>query len=101
MTITVRPLALDDLHLAALAIAENNLTAAEAFYDEVEHLVTLLTEQPRLGQELPVYHDIVADVRSLLLRKYPYAILYRVIDNRQIEIIRVLHQRRDLRGLLS
>jgi toxin ParE1/3/4 len=67
---------------------------ADALYLEIERVTALLRERPHVGRPRD---DIYAGVRSILV--HPYAIYYRVHDDK-IEIVRILHQRRDVRKAL-
>ncbi|PPD16121.1 MAG: plasmid stabilization protein [Methylobacterium sp.] len=74
--------------------------AAERCFDRIDCLANLLREQPRLGVARP---DIAPGFRMLIER--PYLLLYRIhpdlpvgpVD--EIEIVRVVDGRRDLKGL--
>lgn len=74
--------------------------AAERYFDRIETIANLLRHQPRLGVPRP---DIAPALRMLIERPYP--ILYRVLPDEpsgavdEIEIVRVVDGRRDLRGL--
>lgn len=54
-------------------------------------LEELIAGQP---QAFPVVH---ADVRRALLKRYPYAVYYRRLGERTVEIVACLHTRRDPR----
>lgn len=74
--------------------------AAERYFDRIEAKVGLLKSQPRLGVRRP---DVRASMRMLI--EAPYLVLYRTepdtdegpIEN--VEIIRVIDGRRDLRSI--
>jgi toxin ParE1/3/4 len=74
--------------------------AAERYFDRIDGLASLLREQPRLGVARP---DIAPGFRMLIER--PYLLLYRIhpdlpvgpVD--EVEIVRVVDGRRDLKGL--
>ena len=60
---------------------------AEAFEREVEHALEALQEVP---DRWPVY---VGTWRRMLLRRFPFGIVYGVMDN-QIVVIAIMHTRR-------
>jgi toxin ParE1/3/4 len=74
--------------------------AAERYFDRVEALARLLRDQPRLGVSRP---DIAPGLRMLVER--PYLLLYRIHPDQpigpvdEVEIVRVVDGRRDLKGL--
>ena len=74
--------------------------AAERYFDRIDRLANLLREQPRLGVARP---DIAPGFRMLIER--PYLLLYRIHPDLppgpfdEVEIVRVVDGRRDLKGL--
>lgn len=59
----------------------------EEFIEEVEHMRTLLSEHPALGPRLDSVH------RHLALRRFPFALIYRV-DASEVTVVAVAHHRR-------
>lgn len=74
-------------------IAPNNPAAADALLDRIDEKCALLARNPRLGAERS---DIRPGLRYLVVGEY--LILYRIIEH-GIEIVRVVHGRRDLFNL--
>lgn len=74
-------------------IAADNSTAADALLDRIDESCRTLAEHPQLG---PSRHDIRPGLRYFIVGEY--VILYRTIDD-GVEIVRVVHGRRDLSGL--
>ena len=64
-----------------------NARVAEAFLNQFEHAVRLLIEFPLMGTEL------TRRLRSLPLRNFPYAVIYRIGTDSLI-INAIAHQRR-------
>jgi len=64
-----------------------NARVAEAFLNQFEHAVRLLIEFPQMGTEL------TRRLRSLPLRNFPYAVIYRIGTDSLI-INAIAHQRR-------
>lgn len=83
----------EDLIAIWLHIAQDSPNAADAMLDRIEARWQLLATQPHSGPARP---DIGDGVRHLVIGSY--LTLYRVGAG-QIEILRVLHGRRDLRDL--
>lgn len=76
-----------------LHIAADDPGAADRVLDRLELAATNLTENPRMG---PARGDIRPDLRYLV--SDTYLILYRIAED-GVEIVRVVHGRRDLFGL--
>lgn len=71
-------------------IAPNNPAAADALLDQIDEKCVLLAHDPRLGAERS---DIRPGLRYFVVKEY--LILYRIIED-GIEVVRVVHGRRDL-----
>ncbi len=71
-------------------IAEENAVAADNVLDRVDERSSELLDHPELG---PARDDIRPGLRHL--RVGEYLILYRIIEG-GVEIVRVIHGRRDL-----
>ena len=95
-----RPQAREDLLAIYVFIASENPRAAERLADRIEAKLAVLSTQPRIGTRRP---DIRPSVRVLI--EVPYLIIYEThpdtdqgpIDT--VEVVRIVHGRRDLRGL--
>ena len=69
---------------------------ADAFLDEVGRAVKRveqhpLSGSPRLGRELGL-----PGIRTMLVRRFPFELFYRVTSE-GVDVVRVLHQRRNAR----
>ena len=80
----------EDLIAIWLHIASDNPRAADNLLDRIDERWNLLATQPYSGPTRP---DIAPDIRHLVIGSY--LTLYRV-NSDHIEILRVLHSRRDL-----
>jgi toxin ParE1/3/4 len=74
-------------------VAADNPAAADALLDRIDDACSRLIDHPRLG---PARDDIRPGLRYLVVGDY--LVLYRIIDE-GIEIVRVVHGRRDLFNL--
>jgi len=74
-------------------VARNNPAAADVLVDRSDEKCALVARKPRLG---PERSDIRPGLRYFIVKEY--LILYRIIDD-GIEIVRVVHGRRDLFNL--
>lgn len=70
-------------------IAQENEAAADNVIDKIDHRIKMLSLMPQSGPEM--LHIAPAVRRTVVGR---YSIYYRVIDD-GIEILRILHERRD------
>ena len=62
---------------------------------DIERACERLTDDPMLGR---ARDELIADIRSLSVR--PHIVFYRTAE-RQVEIVRVLHQRMDVERVFS
>lgn len=96
------PQAEDDVISIYVEIGLHQPLAAERYYEQFKQKVSLLADQPRLGQRHP---EIAASARMLV--EAPYVILYETVPNADqgpvdtVQIVRVVDGRRDLRNLLK
>lgn len=67
----------------------------KAFADALEHVLSAITAMP---ESFPV---VQGDVRRALLRRFPYALYYRLRDSETAEVIACLHTRRSPHVLRS
>jgi toxin ParE1/3/4 len=63
----------------------------DAFVDAVDQVLDRMQRAPRL------YAKVFQELRLALVRRFPYAVLYR-IDEDQITVVAVYHTHRDPRG---
>jgi toxin ParE1/3/4 len=75
-------------------ISLDNEQAADRVLDALERKTRLLANNPNIGRERS---DIAAGVRSVVSGSY--MILYRILDD-EVEVVRYVHVRRQLKGLL-
>jgi toxin ParE1/3/4 len=85
----------EDLIDIWLAIAQDDVRAADRLLDAIEDKLLLLADQSSLGPARP---DIAPDLRYFPVRRY--LILYRQIPN-GIEVVRVVHGARDIPTLMA
>ena len=84
-----------DLLEAWLFIAEGNLNAADQVLESVEREADLLATQPLIGRARPELADGV--------RSWPTCtayILFYLVDDNSVTVIRVLHHARDIKPTL-
>ncbi len=67
---------------------EQSLGLGDAFLAEVNRALMQLAEAPR---SCPV---VRGEIRRRPLFRFPYSLLYRVVDDHQVQIVAVMHQSR-------
>lgn len=85
----------NDLLDVWLTIAVDNPAAADAMIDRIWERCQALRQQPKMG---PSRADIAPDCRQLSVGAY--LVLYRITDD-TVELVRVIHGRRDLAAVFS
>jgi toxin ParE1/3/4 len=89
-TIRLRPRAQDDLIEIWTYIAEDDETQADALLGSIDQKLQLLAKRPLIGRERSELHPAL---RSVPLARY---VIFYLPDAEGIEVVRVLHSRRDL-----
>lgn len=85
--VQLHPLAADEAEAAERWYRERNDIAATRFRHELDRAVDLISERPEAG---PPY---VGNTRRVLLRRFPFFVVYRVLDE-HVQIVAVAHARR-------
>ena len=91
-TLTVSPLAEEDLEEIWSFIAERDAEAADRLIDEITGRFDHLLAYPEAGR---ARHELLVNLRSLPVKRY--VIFYQLTDD-GVEIFRVLHGSRDVQG---
>lgn len=91
-----RPRADTDLIEAVLWLREHTSPAiAVEFVDRVEKALDLLSRHPLAGSGLIGFRVGIPGLRSFPVDRTPYVLFY-LADSRRIDLVRVLHARRDI-----
>jgi toxin ParE1/3/4 len=89
MTIAVfHPLAEQELLDAAFYYEEQRPGLGLEYLEEIEHSVNFLTRYPYVGT------TVRGSIRRLVLPRFPYSLLYRVLEDDSIRILAVAHHKR-------
>jgi plasmid stabilization system protein ParE len=88
LTFTFRAEAADDIGGARAWYEEQRTGLGEDFVDSLEHALDLVQRLPR---SFPL---VAPEVHRALLRRFPYALYFRLVGSEKIEIIACLHTRR-------
>jgi toxin ParE1/3/4 len=86
--VVFHPLAEKELIDAAVYYEEQEPGLGGDYLAEVEHAINFLAQYPEAG------FIVCGSLRRLILPKFPYYLLYRVLGNAQIRILAVAHQKR-------
>lgn len=99
LRLVIAPLAADDLREAFVYIAREHVGAARHLRERLLDTFERLREYPMLGAPLSQDEDdpVVPGVRVAVVE--PYLVFYRPMG-RELEVLRVLHTRRDALGEL-
>ena len=81
------PLAADEAEAAERWYRERNETASARFQWELDRAVDLISERPNTGS------PYLGNTRRVLLRRFPFFIVYRVRRD-DVQIVAVAHARR-------
>lgn len=81
------PLAADEAKAAERWYRERNEIASAGFQQELDRAVDLICERPEAGS------PYLTSTRRFLLRRFPFFVVYRLLDER-VEIVAVAHARR-------
>lgn len=91
-----RPRARTDLLEAVLWLRENaSARVAEEFVDEVGRALGLLSRHPLAGSGYAGMRLGIQGLRSFRVGETPYLLFY-LAEDRRIDLVRVLHGRRDI-----
>jgi toxin ParE1/3/4 len=85
--VDVHPLAADEAEAAERWYRERNETASIRFRRELDRAVDLISERPEAGA------PYAGNTRRVLLRRFPFFVVYRVLSER-VQIVAVAHGRR-------
>jgi plasmid stabilization system protein ParE len=84
------PQALTDAQEAWSHIAEDNEVSADRVMDTVRAAADRLDRFPRLGRPGPL-----PDTRQFSVPRLPFKLVYRILDDGEVELLRVWHTARD------
>jgi plasmid stabilization system protein ParE len=86
----LRPAAVADIRAARDYYAQTGARLDEKFADELDRLFARLEAFPRSAQVVVGYEP----VRRSLLRRFPYAVFYRLTEPDRIDVLRIIHTTR-------
>jgi len=86
----LRPAAVDDIRAARDHYAAADQRLDERLAEDLDRLFALLEAFPRSAPVVEGYESI----RRVLLRRFPYAVFYRLTEPDRIDVLRVVHTAR-------
>lgn len=96
-----KPIVRNDLLEIFVAIAQDNVQAAERVLAAVEETFERLREMPGIGRRWESDSPRTADLRVTTIPKYRnYLVFYRALPD-AVEIVRVLHGARDIARIIE
>lgn len=99
MNVTRRPEAIDDLIELADYISEDNPDAADRFLDAFEETALRLGQFPDIGTTYPFHNPRLHGVRRWFVQGFEKYLIFYLVLNDEVEIIRVLHSSRDVQSV--
>ena len=84
-----RKVYLDLESVIAYYVREAGDQIATEFYEEFRRCRRIIGERPLS------YPEVRSGIRRINLHRFPYHILYKIVDERSVEILIVKHDRRD------
>ncbi len=97
MRYTVFPAAVRDLDEHAMYLGERaGIETALRFYDSASHTFAMLTESPGIGEPRPSSRPELTGLRVCSIEGFTRHLVFYRVEGDTIEVIRVLHGRRDL-----
>lgn len=95
------PQVIRDLINLATYIAANNMDVSDKFLAAAEDTFKQLAQTPKMGRVREFDNPNLADVRQQPIKGFRnYLVFYRIRDG-DVEILRVLHGRRDIDAILD
>jgi toxin ParE1/3/4 len=86
--VVFHPLAEQELIDAVAYYEEQKLGLGLEYLEEIENAVNFLTRYPEAGSK------VRGLVRRLTLPKFPYSLLYRMVEDEKIRVLAVAHHKR-------
>lgn len=96
-----RPQVIRDLIDIATYIANTNLDLSDRFLQAAEETFQQLGQMPEMGKRCQFYHPELQNIRQIGVKEFRKYIIFYILSERAVEIIRVIHGARDLENLLT
>jgi len=97
----LRRAAQDDIDDHFLFIAQESVAAALRFHDAARSALDRLGEVPEIGQRRQTTNTALAGLRMWPIPDFPNYLIFYFAHEDGIDVVRVLHARRDLGSILE
>lgn len=101
LNLVIRPQAELDIDEIITYLLETNPQSATKFVMELRQAFALLSGNPRIGAKRQYRLPALEGIRLFPLKKYSSYLIFYLNADDSLEIVRVLHGRRDLETLFS
>lgn len=83
-----------ETELAVLWYEEQKQGLGEELVTELERIYGRIEENPRIFSRVSVPTEESRDVRRAIVSRFPYKVIFEVVDSETIVVVAVAHQRR-------
>ena len=101
LNLDIRPAASEDIDQIVDYLLEESVTAAQGFVKDLQKCFDLLTENPKIDVQREYRSAALSGMRMFPLKKFSTYLVFYLPDDQTIDIVRVLHGRRDIEQLFS
>jgi len=97
----IRPVASQDIDEIVDYFALVNTQAAQDFVNDLQSCFALLSENAKIGVQREYRAKALASMRMFPLKKFSSYLVFYMADDQTIDIVRVLHGKRDIERLFK
>ena len=101
LNLYIRPAASDDIDEIVDYLVGESVPAAQGFVKDLQKCFDLLTENPKIGVQREYRSTALSGMRMFPLKKFSTYLVIYLPDDQTIDIVRVLHGRRNIEQLFS
>ncbi len=94
MTLRLLAEAEHETEIAALWYDQKQTGLGLAFLDELEKVYARIESNPRLFLQVFISSEVAREVRRAIVDRFPYKVVFEVVDPETIVVLAVAHQRR-------
>jgi toxin ParE1/3/4 len=99
--ILITPLANQDIDAHVNYLRVYNEKAAFCLFDAIRLTLTQISKIPKIGVSYPLQNSRLAGLRKWQVKDFSNYIIFYLEKAEQIEVVRILHEARDLRFVLE
>ena len=101
LSLHIRPAAAVDIDEIVDYLAAENILASQGFVSDLQRCFDLVAENPEIGIRRQYRSKSLNSMRMFPLKKYSSYLVFYLADDLTIDIVRVLHGRRDIEMLFN